>query len=72
MADEVMTNGNGAENSANADVNTEANTETKAQAPESDTPKVEDLMSELAQLKADMARNKNALDKALRDHEETP
>ena len=67
MADEVMTNGNGAENSANADVNTEANTETKAQAPESDTPKVEDLMSELAQLKADMARNKNALDKALRE-----
>lgn len=33
----------------------------------SDTPKVEDLMSELAQLKADMARNKNALDKALRE-----
>ena len=32
-----------------------------------DTPKVEDLMSELAQLKADMARNKNALDKALRE-----
>lgn len=33
----------------------------------SDSPKVEDLMSELAQLKADMARNKNALDKALRE-----
>ena len=30
-------------------------------------PKVEDLMSEIAQLKADMARNKNALDKALKE-----
>lgn len=34
-------------------------------APE--TPKVEDLMAEMAQLKADMARNKNALDKALKE-----
>ena len=30
-------------------------------------PKVEDLMSEIAQLKADMTRNKNALDKALKE-----
>ena len=34
---------------------------------EVETPKVEDLMAELAQLKADAARNKNALDKALRE-----
>ena len=39
----------------------------ETQTPEADAPKVEDLMSELAQLKADMARNKNALDKALRE-----
>ena len=32
-----------------------------------ETPKVEDLMAEMAQLKADMARNKNALDKALKE-----
>lgn len=50
-----------------ADVSTEVKTDTQTQAPESDAPKVEDLMSELAQLKADMARNKNALDKALRE-----
>lgn len=37
------------------------------EAKESEGPKVEDLMSELAQLKADMARNKNALDKALKE-----
>ena len=52
---------------ANVDVNATpevAETETKA---EDNTPKVEDLMSELAQLKADMAKNKNALDKALRE-----
>lgn len=34
---------------------------------ETNAPKVEDLMAELAQLKADAARNKNALDKALRE-----
>lgn len=52
----------------NVDVNTSTqgeSSETKDNAP--DTPNVEDLMSELAQLKADMARNKNALDKALRE-----
>lgn len=63
-----------------ADVNT--NAETAATATEEstleqtaqsqsettdNTPKVEDLMAELAQLKADAARNKNALDKALRE-----
>lgn len=34
---------------------------------EDNGPSVDDLMSELAQLKADMARNKNALDKALKE-----
>ena len=52
---------------ANVDTNTKADTQTEAQETVSDAPKVEDLMSELAQLKADMARNKNALDKALRE-----
>jgi len=39
------------------------------EAKETDTkaPNVEDVMAELAQLKADLARNKNALDKALRE-----
>lgn len=46
--------------------NSSPDVETKGTETES-TPKVEDLMSELAQLKADMARNKNALDKALRE-----
>ena len=47
-----------------AEVTTEAKTEAEAQ---DNAPKVEDLMAELAQMKADMARNKNALDKALRE-----
>lgn len=47
------------------DTNADANAQTETTTP--DTPKVEDLMSELAQLKADMARNKNALDKALKE-----
>lgn len=41
--------------------------ETKETETNSNTPKVDDLMAELAQLKADMARNKNALDKALKE-----
>lgn len=44
-------------------VGEQAETTKKEEAP----PKVDDLMAELAQLKADMARNKNALDKALRE-----
>ena len=54
----------GAEVQAQAQEQTTApeNTETK-----DDTPNVEDLMAELAQLKADAARNKNALDKALKE-----
>ena len=46
------------------DVSTETPEEKKVENP---TPKVEDLMAEIAQMKADMARNKNALDKALRE-----
>ena len=49
--------GNGTQNVGNSQ---EANS-----TPE--TPKVDDLMAEMAQLKADMARQKNALDKALRE-----
>ena len=69
MAEE-MTNANA---NANADVNvdaqvqTQADTGTDAKAEETQTPKVEDLMAELAQVKADMARNKHALDKALKE-----
>ena len=61
----TMTNVAVAEGEAN--VNAEANTQTPDANENADAPKVEDLMSELAQLKADMARNKNALDKALRE-----
>lgn len=54
-----------AEASANLDTaNAETTVEVKA---EDNGPNVEDLMGELARLKADMARNKNALDKALRE-----
>ena len=59
---------------AGADVNVDTNakvenagaetTNTSEAAP---TPNVEDLMAEIAQMKADMARNKNALDKALKE-----
>ena len=52
---------------ADADVQTAQSETTETTTKENDAPKVEDLMSELAQLKADMARNKNALDKALRE-----
>lgn len=48
-----------------ADAKNEVETESKE--TETNAPKVEDLMAELAQLKADAARNKNALDKALRE-----
>lgn len=68
MAEEAttaMTNVAVAEGEAN--VNAEVNTQTPDANENADAPKVEDLMSELAQLKADMARNKNALDKALRE-----
>ena len=43
--------------------------ETKAKETEANTntPSVDDLMAEIAQMKADMARNKNALDKALKE-----
>lgn len=61
-----------AENNVDVTVDTTATTEVEtpnAGNPQESTegPNVEDLMSELAQLKADMARNKNALDKALRE-----
>ena len=57
------------------DVTVDATADVKApeiitEAPEAkadEGPKVEDLMAEMAQLKADMARNKNALDKALKE-----
>ena len=48
-------------------VDSQAETETKAEQETQDAPKVEDLMAELAQLKADAARNKHALDKALKE-----
>lgn len=67
MAEEVNTN-------ANVETNTPAEPEVKStdkgkaeSTPETETPKVEDLLAEMAQMKADMARNKNALDKALRE-----
>lgn len=59
-----------AESTGGADVKTEATeaeVKTDTQTPETEAPKVDDLMAEIAQLKADMARNKNALDKALRE-----
>lgn len=65
MAEEATTMTNVAV--AEGDVNTNAETQTPDADTNADAPKVEDLMSELAQLKADMARNKNALDKALRE-----
>lgn len=62
---------------ANVDVNTEGMT---SEAPDTasensnnntntnpSTPSVDDLMAEIARMKADMARNKNALDKALKE-----
>mgnify|MGYP006935961077 CR=1 FL=1 len=52
---------------AEGEINTTVEAQTSDADANADTPKVEDLMSELAQLKADMARNKNALDKALRE-----
>ena len=56
---------------ADSNVDVSANGDSKsAGTPQNDapeTPKVEDLMAEMAQLKADMARNKNALDKALKE-----
>ena len=41
--------------------------EVAATESQDNSPKVEDLMAEIAQMKADMARNKNALDKALKE-----
>ena len=74
MAENVATNVTADANSntnanSNAEINTdnaslESSEEVKA---DTNTPKVEDLMAEIAQMKADMARNKNALDKALRE-----
>lgn len=54
---------------ANVDASVEVNadTTTETQTQEAPAPKVEDLMAELAQLKADAARNKHALDKALKE-----
>lgn len=51
---------------ASVEVNADTTTETQAQEAQ-EAPKVEDLMAELAQLKADAARNKHALDKALKE-----
>lgn len=69
MADEATTMTNVAVAEGEANVNAEVNTQTPdaSENANANAPKVEDLMSELAQLKADMARNKNALDKALRE-----
>lgn len=56
-------------NNSNSDPNTDGNPggNDNAGGSENDAPKVEDLMAEMAQLKADLARNKNALDKALKE-----
>ena len=56
-----------AEANVDVDVNAQTETDTQAQETQDNAPKVEDLMAELAQLKADAARNKHALDKALRE-----
>lgn len=71
MAEEMATaTATATSTDANVDANANANAEAEVrteQASEENAPKVDDLMAELAQLKADMARNKNALDKALRE-----
>ncbi len=54
MADENIQNTNN-----EPDVNTNE--------PENNTPSVEELLSQIAQLKADSAKNKSALDKALKE-----
>lgn len=65
MAEEVNTN---VETSTPAEPEVTSTDKGKAEStPEAETPKVEDLLAEMAQMKADMARNKNALDKALRE-----
>ena len=65
MAEEVNTN---VETNTPAEPEVKSTDEGKAEStPEAETPKVEDLLAEMAQMKADMARNKNALDKALRE-----
>ena len=61
-----------AEETKNVDVteteNVTTETETQTPTPEQENaPNIEDLMAELAQVKADMARNKHALDKALKE-----
>ena len=66
---EMNTNVNGdvntdVDNVENPDTNGNVGGETDKDAQ---TPNIEDLLSEIAQLKADGARNKNALDKALRE-----
>ena len=61
MAEEVNTNVN-----TNVDATVDTNTATPEEV-KADAPSVDDLMAEIAQMKADMARNKNALDKALRE-----
>lgn len=55
----------------NANVNVTENENVKAEKPEGEvsveTPSVEELMAEIAELKATGQRNKNALDKALKE-----
>lgn len=51
--------------SASASANTEG--EVTSGSEQTQTPNIEDLLSEIAHLKADSAKNKNALDKALRE-----
>ena len=54
-----------AEVDASSEVKTETTVNAETQTP--DAPDVNALMAEIAQLKADMARNKNSLDKALKE-----
>ena len=61
---DTSTNTNTADTLTDADVKIADKPGTQT---EESTPNVADLMTELAQLKADMAKNKNALDKALRE-----
>lgn len=52
---------------AEVDTSAEVKTEVNAETQTPDAPNVNALMAEIAQLKADMARNKNSLDKALKE-----
>ena len=66
MADTTITTSGSTITTNTADITVDTG---KADTPDTTTPapKVEDLMAEIAQMKADMARNKNALDKALKE-----